>query len=542
VIVDERAASFFALGQARVTGRPSVLVCTSGTAPAHYYPAVLEASQSFVPLLVVTADRPWELYDCGASQTIDQSKMFGSAVRHYAELGLPDPAPAAILAVPRIAAQAVTRTLFPTKGPVHINARFRKPLEPAPVGAAEPWAPLLAGRMDAGGPLSFPSQLMPDEAAVTAILERVAHGERGLLVCGPAPLQQAASREALLELARRTGFVLLPEATSQVRFGGDRDGVVTCSFFDAVLRCEPFCSGHAPEVILELGAPPTSSGYTDFLATQPNAVRFVVAPYGWSDPRGDARMLVLSDPSAVAEKLVARLDFRRAASPWARDFARADLCARAVLDKAIDAAPLTEAAIVRAVVASCPEAALLMVGNSMPIRDVDAYCPASSRRLGVLHQRGASGIDGLIAGAAGAASVWDGPVALLVGDVSFLHDVGSLHVARSIRQTLVIVVVDNGGGRIFDHLPIARACDSQLFERFFATPPELDVSRVATAFDIPVARAETEADLLPSLRRALSSPGPTVVHAVAAPPPRRGAELSAGIQHELCSQLSALFA
>src|SRR5262249_10288390 len=152
-IVDERSAAFFALGQARVTGRPSMLVCTSGTAGAHYLPAIIEASQSFVPMIVVTADRPWELYDVTAPQTIDQNKLFGDFVRHFAELGLPDATPSALRAVPRIAAQAVARALGPTPGPVHVNARFRKPLEPVRAAAPEAWEPLVAALSARGAPL-----------------------------------------------------------------------------------------------------------------------------------------------------------------------------------------------------------------------------------------------------------------------------------------------------------------------------------------------------------------------------------------------------
>ena len=465
--------------------------------------------------------------------------MFAGAVRHYAEVGLPDSTPTALLAVARIAAQAVTRTVYPTRGPVHINARFRKPLEPAPVGASEPWETLAAARPEADIPVAFPPRLEADGAALTAILDVIGSARRGWLVCGPAPVQQGAAREAILELARRTGFVLLAEATSQVRFGGSRDGVVSCSFFDAVSAVQR--AGRRARSGRNRRARSTAHvfGLRGVVANHPTATRIVVAPNGWNDPRGDARMLVLSDPSTVVAQLVSRLPSPRPATPWALDFVRADACAATVIGNVIDPSSLSEATIARTLVACCPETAVLMVGNSLPVRDLDAYCPASSRKLAILHQRGASGIDGLIAGASGAASVWDGPVALLLGDVSFLHDVGSLHVARAVRQTLVVVVVDNGGGRIFDHLPIARAWDAQLFERYFATPPNLDVQRVASAFDIPATRATTEAELGAAVLRAFASPGPTVVHAVAAP--RRGAQLSARIHDELCAKLAAVF-
>ena len=312
VIVDERSAAFFALGQARVTGRPSMLVCTSGTAGAHYYPAIIEASLSFVPLLAVTADRPWELQDAAAPQTIDQQKLFGGFVRHAAELGLPDPSPAAMRAVPRVAAQSVARALGPTPGPVHVNARFRKPLEPVETKSSEPWEALAASLLKRGGPAVRVSQAAIDPEMAREIAERVACAERGLLVCGPAPIAQAEGRDAILELARRSGLPLLAEATSQIRFGGDRTGVAQISAIDAVR----YSLGHglAPDLIVEIGAPPTSAAYAELVA-RGGAHRVVVAPHGWNDPHGDASALVVADPAAFARALAPRLPARIGAPP-----------------------------------------------------------------------------------------------------------------------------------------------------------------------------------------------------------------------------------
>ena len=545
VIVDERAAAFFALGQARVTGRPSLLVCTSGTAGAHYFPAIVEASQSFVPLLAVTADRPWELQDGAAPQTIDQVKLFGGFVRHHAELGLPDASPSALRAVPRLAAQAVARSLGPTPGPVHVNARFRKPLEPVTLAASaapEPWEPLWESLMARGAPAVHAPSYAPDANAVAEIAERVARAERGLIVCGPAPLGQAQpdAREAILTLARRTGFPLLAEATSQVRFGGDRTGVATCSAFDAVLRVPALRSGQAPDLILELGAPPTSSGYAELLAAAgERAARFVIAPHGWNDPRGDATALVHAEPAALARALTAVLPERAPASPWAMTFTRADARARAVTERALAEAGFTEGAVARAVLAACPEGSILAIGNSTPVRDLDAFCPASGRDVRVLHQRGASGIDGLVSGAAGSASVSARPVALLLGDVSLVHDLTALGLARiaGAAAPFVIVVVQNGGGRIFEQLPIAGAVDAELFERTFATPQAVRFDHAAAAFGVAYARVETAAALAEALAAGWSRRGATLIEAVV--PPHGGAATMARIRAELSRGTSA---
>ena len=529
VVVDERAAAFFALGQARVTGRPTMLVCTSGTAGAHYLPAVIEAAQSFVPMLVVTADRPWELQDAAAPQTIDQVKLFGDFVRHHAELGLPDPAPSALRAVPRIAAQAVARSLGPIPGPVHLNARFRKPLERVAVAGPEPWEPLVSALLTRGAPAVMAGSPALDAASVASLAERIARAERGLIVCGPAPLAQAGARDAILALARRTGFPLLAESTSQIRFGGDRAGVIECAPFDAVLRSPSFRAAHAPDLILQIGAPPTSSSYAELCAAGP--ARLVIAPHGWNDPQGDAS-IVLAEPGALALALLETLP-ARTPSPWSFAFARAGARAQALADRATEGSALTEGAIAHTLVSSCPEGALLVVGNSTPVRDLDVFCAPSGRALRVAHQRGASGIDGLVAGAAGAGSV-GGPTALLLGDVSLLHDLGALVLAARARGPLVVVVVQNGGGRIFDQLPVARSTDADVFERCFTTPQAVSFSHAAAAFGVPYARAATRAALDEALAAAWARSGPTLVEVVATP--GGGARTMAQIWAELAAE------
>ena len=544
VIVDERGAAFFALGQARVTGRPSLLICTSGTAGAHWLPALIEASQSFVPLIAVTADRPWELQDSAAPQTIDQLKLFGDHVRHYAELGLPDPSPGALRAVPRIAAQAVARALGPVPGPVHINARFRKPLEPVEVDGPEAWQPLVDALMARGPTRVITPQVRADEAAIVEISDLAARAERGLLVCGPAPLASAAGRAAILDLARATGFPLLAEGPSQLRFGGDRRGVIALSAFDAILRDRSLRARLAPELVIELGAPPTSAGYAQLLAEHPALPRFVIAPHGWNDPAGSAAALVVADPAEAAARITervraARPTSRTAPSAWAEALGEADRRALSLASRALAGEALSEGSIARALVASCPEGAILAIGNSTPVRDLDAYCPAGEREIQVVHQRGASGIDGLVSGAAGAHSVSSAPVALLLGDLSLLHDLTGLALLRRVAAPFVVVVVQNGGGRIFDHLPIAESWEAAPFERYFATPEPVRFDHAAAAFGVAYARAETRAELALALTAAWSARGPTLIEAVA--PPREGAKKIAALWSDLHAELADRF-
>jgi 2-succinyl-5-enolpyruvyl-6-hydroxy-3-cyclohexene-1-carboxylate synthase len=527
VVVDERSAGFFALGQARATGAPSVLVCTSGTAGAHYAPALIEAAQSFVPMIVVTADRPWELYDAAAPQTIDQVKLFGGFVRHYAELGLPDASPSALRAVPRIAAQAVARALGPTPGPVHVDARFRKPLEPVDAAGPEPWEPLVEALMARGVPQVHAPFEVPSRAAVAEVIARIGRAERGVIVCGPAPVAQGAARAAILGLARVTGFPLLAEATSQMRFGGDRSDVIDGGAFDAVLRMPGL---GPPDLVLQLGAPPTSAAYAD-LCTRESPPRVVVARHGWNDPHGDAAILVNAEPGSFAALLTTELGFARAPGSWARALGRAGARASAVAARAIATPALVEGATARALVASCPEDAILVVGNSTPVRDLDLFCAPSERPLAVAHQRGASGIDGLVSGAAGVASASARPVTLLLGDLSVLHDLTGLALLARARTPLVVVVVQNGGGRIFEQLPVAKRIDAATFERCFATPERVDLAHATAAFGVEYTRVDTVPALDGALREAWSRPAATLIEAVCAP--HEGARIVERIRAEL---------
>ena len=523
VILDERSAAFFALGQARSSGRPTALLCTSGTAGAHYLPAVIEASQSFTPLVVITADRPWDAYDASAPQTIDQVKLFGAHVRHFAELGLPDPSASALRAVARIAAQAVHLARSPTPGPVHVNTRFRKPLEPVSVGGGvEEWQSTIEALLARGAPTTRVTSVALDEGAMADLALACDTATRGLVVCGPAPAAAAGedARAAVAAFARAAGFPVLPEATSQIRFGIGGRGAPVCAAFDAVLRDRAFAAAHEAEVIVEIGAPATSSAYAAYLDANPRARRFVLAPHGWNDPRGDAFALLAGDPYALLRGVAARLTRARgeATRAWCQDFTRKDASVAGLVARELEEGKLTEGRVAHALVEGLPEDATLVVSNSNVVRDLDLYAPESRRALRVLHQRGASGIDGLISSAAGARSVSSAPTALFIGDLAFAHDIGGLAAARLAGGPLPIVVVQNRGGRIFEQLPIfAGAVDPAEFERFFATPQAIDLECAASAFGLAHRRAETPSGLGEALREALLARVPMVIEAIVPP-------------------------
>jgi 2-succinyl-5-enolpyruvyl-6-hydroxy-3-cyclohexene-1-carboxylate synthase len=515
-LIDERAAGFFALGAARATGAPVALVCTSGTAAAHYLPAIVEASLAGVPLVVFTADRPPELQDCGASQTIDQVKLYGDFVRAAIDLGPPGPGELALRAVRRKVAQALTMASGPNPGPVHVQLPLRKPLEPAaPTTDDERALAALAAQL--AGPLRIaPPRLVPDPAAISELAVTIAAEPDGVIVTGALPAGFAAARDAVLALARRSGYPIVAEAGSQLRLGPRPDEVVFVDHFDVI----PLAAMPLPRLVIQLGAEPVAAGWPGWLArlTDAGAVRCVLSGPRWHDADSSAHAVVLGDVAAAVDALVDALPHAPRtgdAAAWRDAEARATR-ATAV---ALDGHPRSEAAMLRAALAAVPPGAAIQLGNSLPIRVVD-WLPgplAGGAARPVLTQRGAAGIDGLIASAAGA--TWGGhPVLLVLGDVSFAHDLGGLLAARAARAPLAILVIDNRGGQIFAGLPIARAQPAHpaapgAFERHWITAPDVDPAAVATALGIRATTAASPAAAATAIAGALETPGVTVIHA-----------------------------
>ena len=537
-VIDERAAAFFALGQARVTGRASLLVCTSGTAAAHYLPAVIEAGVAHLPLLILTADRPFELQHCGAAQTIDQVKLFGGHARHFFELGMPDRCGLSLRALRRTAAQAVLTTTWPTPGAVHLNARARKPLEPQAVHTQEEAA--LRAQVDAllQAPLvrAYPPRAVPDPIGIAAVAKLCRSVERGLIVCGPAPLAHGELRAELAALSHATGFPLLCDATSQARFGLPAE-VPRCDAFDALLRCAGGLLGEDIQLLVQVGTPSIASGSEQLLIARPDLPRVVLSAHAFSDPVSTAQALIFGEIGMTVRALVTAIADeprpvsagpRAATHSWATAVQRLDDLAWKVLDDLLAApssAGFSEAAAVRATITELVPGSVLMLGNSLPIREVDALCPGTRAQVDVLSQRGASGIDGLIAGAAGAATELDRPLTLLIGDISALHDLSALPLLLRARVPVTVVVLQNHGGRIFEQLPLARTpeahADPPLLAHF-TTPHALNLEPAARLYGLSYAAVRDEAALRIALRQAQSPASPsepqaTLIEAIVPP-------------------------
>jgi len=516
-VIDERSAAFMALGHARVTGSPSALLCTSGTAAANYLPAVVEASQAHLPLIVLTADRPWDVQHAHAAQTIDQLKLYGGFARSFFDLGLPDGAQSALLGLRRALSQAVATSRGPLPGPVHLNLRARKPLEPAP--ARNDAERALSDRVSALArqPLAHhaPTQLVP-AAALERAAQLVAQASSGVIVVGPLSAANPSLARPVADLAELTAFPIMAEASSQLRFEL-AENPLAAPLFDWILST-PSAAELAPELIVSVGATPTSSAYERWAARAKR--RIVLAEHGFPDALGNADVVTSGDLRQGLQDLSALLKGAAAkSSAYARHFREAHgVCERRVAQTlTAPSRELSEGAAVKAVVESLPDGAVLALGNSLPIRDVDAYVTRAAR-VRVVSQRGANGIDGLVSGAVGSALGSAAPTLLLIGDVSVMHDIGALASAARIATPFVVAVVDNAGGRIFDQLPVKKLYgDDEALAQLWLTPPQQDLSRAAALFGLRYVAPSTPLAIQTATAAALQQGGATLLHLRVAP-------------------------
>ena len=476
VVHDERAAAFVALGLG-LDSVPAVLLCTSGTAAANFHPAVVEAGLSNVPMLVVTADRPPELRDVGAAQTIDQIGLFGRSVRWFHDPGVADGAAASSWrSLARRAHEAATG------GPVHLNLPFREPF----LGmAGELPVALPPLRSREGGAAGSGGWLYAD--GVTDPLE----SSRGLILAGGRSGVRPADVAAL---AAATGWPVLADPLSGCR---GLDAAVTA--FDALLRHDGFATDRRPEVIVRVGRPAASKVLGTWVASS-GATMIQVGGPGVIDP--DHRV-ALSLPASAAIALAEQAGSFERSGDWATSWISASQRAERAIEKFLgDLDVLSEPAVARAVAESMPDGGRLVVASSMPIRDLEWFGGPAA----VAHaNRGANGIDGVVSTALGLA-LHDRPTVALVGDIAFLHDGGALTALAHRGADLRIVVVDNDGGGIFSFLPQATALAEERFEQLFGTPHGTDVVAIARGHGVDAETVTT----VEALRERVGRPGPTV--------------------------------
>lgn len=537
MVLDERAAGFVALGLAKITGRASILCCTSGSAGAHFLPAIVEASLAQVPLVVLTADRPPELQQCGAPQTMTQANLFGPHVRQAMTLAVPEPQALGVIAGAwRVqGARALAAAEQQARGPVHLNVPFREPL----------WAKPRAGQLPQGASLALSSVRIStaepslDATSAQALAALCAQATRGLLVVGPLSPDACGveDAQAIVALARAFGWPCVVDGCSQLRFaakGASDDDARLMTTADTLMRLPAFVSGlDYPDVIVRFGQLPTSKPLCRWLGqmgTSPQTTTVLVDAHGqWIDPAYVGDWLLIARPRPLCAQVLAQLATAgqmRLDAAWASVWQRGQSAALRAMTRALGAlepadAPLTEAFVAYSLSQALPPSALLHVASSMPIRDWDSYGQAGSA-LGDLApcrhggpriscSRGVNGIDGTVATLLGLALAWsEGPTVGVMGDLAFLHDVQSLQLARQLQVPAVAIVLNNGGGDIFAQLPIAaleaddlpklQQSPSAPFDAYFRTPQKADMQALCRAAHLDVRQVRSRAQWQQALR------------------------------------------
>ncbi len=513
--LDERSASFFALGMALATDKPVALVCTSGTAVANFFPAIIEAKMSQVPLLILTADRPHELRHSGANQTIDQVKIYGDQVLWSVDAALPhDDAPeVAMRNLITLAARAYATANGLVKGPVHINFPFRKPLEPEMINDQR--LKIDDSRLIINLQSSIfnfqiqHGRILPTEAQLDELTAVLTQHSRGLIICGPR-CPEGDFPQAVQELAQQTGYPILADSLSGLRFNrkdaknAEKKSVQSAKSVDLVIGgYETFLQNtpdwNEPEVIIRFGAVPISKWLNNYLDRIRPAHRIHIRANGvWADDSHRTTWFLQADEAETCRQLTARLQ-PRPLSDWADQLLTIEAktwqkIATAMQDIYFDGA------IVVDVVKNLPDDSVLVIGNSLPVRHLDQWARPYPKNIRVFGNRGASGIDGNISTSLGVAAAAGQPVTLIVGDITFYHDMNGLLAASSEWQVvstshqqpatsnLTIVILNNNGGGIFRRLPVSQI--EPPFTDLFLTPHGLEFEHVARLYGLDYTRVD----------------------------------------------------
>lgn len=485
--LDERSAGFMALGMALELDRPVALVCTSGTAAANYLPAIVEAHMSQVPLLVLTADRPPELRHSGANQTIDQIKLYGDHVLWSVDAPLPqaDAPSVAMRNIQTLGARTYAAANGLRKGPVHLNFPFRKPLEPADgnrLSATGNQSPITDYRT----PITEHGRLHPTPRQIdqlTGVIEKHPHG---LIVCGPR-CPGGEFPQAVAALSRQTGYPLLADPISGLRFGAWAADTAVISAYETFLQTDP--GWPEPEIIIRFGAVPISKWLNAWLDRVHPAHRIHIRENGvWADDSHRTTQFLQANETAVCQQLTERLS-PRGNEEWVTAVAQTDGQTWQMLEQAL-AKNWFDGAVVAETLAYLPPDSLLFMGNSLPIRHLDQFGRAQTKPIRAYANRGASGIDGNLSTALGMALANGRPLTAIIGDITFYHDMNGLlpisnpstGSGQVLQSPITIILINNNGGGIFNRLPIAQF--EPPFTRLFRTPHNLDFTLAAEMYGL----------------------------------------------------------
>ena len=496
--IDERSSAFFALGIAKVTNKPVVVVTTSGTATAELYPAIIEAYQSRIPLIICTADRPPELLNSGANQTINQRNIYRNHIRWFKNVGLPELTTKKLERLQHTTLKAIEISTKKNAGPVHLNFPFRKPLEPNS----------FTDEIDSDLLKSFVEQIIVPvddknaakirkhyEKKTDKIAEQIINSTNGLIIAGPKDYDKVF-RKDVKTLSIISGYPILADGVSHLRFKTKKSDKYIISNYDAFLRSDIFRKKNKPEIILQFGRTVTSQVLENYLA-ESNAARYLINDFGdWYDPSKKSRTPIRIEPPLFIERVIKRLNeltFKRKSKTWFSNFKTANELTSRIKTSLISKVTFSnEARIISEINSVLPSNTQLFIGNSLPIRDFDYFTGNTAKDFKIYFNRGASGIDGVTSTALGIASNKK-PTVLITGDLSFLHDLNSLIIAKHNNLPLTVILINNNGGGIFSLLPVSNY--KKQFNRYFTTPHNLEIPAIVKSFGLSYNKIKNWSDL-----------------------------------------------
>lgn len=504
--LDERSAAFFALGLAKASNKPVALVCTSGTALANFYPAVIEAHYSQIPLLILSGDRPPELRYSGANQTIDQIKLFGDMVRWFAEVALPEAAAPAIAFrnLRTLMGRAFACANGLPKGVVHLNFPFRKPLEPIPVPADQHGLPPNAQTRSQQAPFTHLAapHCLANPMETEWLCNLIAQYPKGLIVVGANP-HHRETIDAIQAFAKQTGYPLLADGLSSLRFASAKP----ISAYETFL---PLIEPDDPDVIIRIGKLPVSGALNDYLA-RVNCPYYVhLSEDGvWADDAHQVSHLIEGNITALLNTICANLD-KRQPNEWAMAWSAIEQATQQVIDQYLTEDHFFEGGILSDTLQLLPDDSVVFVGNSLPVRHLDKYGLAQHKRLTIYANRGASGIDGLISTALGIGAAHPNqPLTLVIGDIAFYHDMNGLLAIQRLNIPITIVLLNNNGGGIFYRLPIRDF--EPTFTEWFVTPHHLEFRHTAALYGLNYHEALTRQAFRQTFNTSLSPSKSTLI-------------------------------
>lgn len=498
--VDERSAAFFALGLAKALREPVAIICTSGTAAANYYPAIVEAYYARIPLIVMTADRPHELRDVGAPQAINQIDLYGKHVKWSVEMALPEKSADMTNYVRTIGARAVAIASNQPSGPVHLNFPIREPLLPFLDQVKKYRDHRISPKVEIEKGIRILSQ-----SQFEALASRLSEAKRGIIVVGE--LQDREMRQAIIALAEKLAFPILADPLSLLR-SGDHSQTQIIETYDTFLRDDVAKEVLNPDLVLRFGAMPVSKSLLLFLKKHRQAQHLIVdAGAGWREPAGIASNMIYCEESAFCYGVIEQIDHRENQS-WLQLWQSVNKATKRGLASIRDEAELSEGKLFLLLNDLLPMNSTLFIGNSMPIRDLDTFFFTNEKNITALANRGANGIDGVVSTALGVSTVSENTV-LVIGDLSFFHDMNGLLAAKLQKQNITILLINNDGGGIFSFLP--QASEKEYFELLFGTPHGLDFSHAAKLYGAKYNNASTWDEFQQVFTQSFSEPGLKII-------------------------------